>query len=654
MKRFFFLLVLLLMKGALSVFAQSGTVITTTEAAAIAAQLGQNEVTSKYYYIDGRVTRIQEVSTTYGNATFYFTDGTTELYCYRMFYLYDEKFTSSSQLQVGDTIRLYTRLKKYGTQNLLETVDGFMTNSSNLPDGLLFFTDGNLQYRRIHANDGLLVFCPEAAKQSLTELVIPATVQYEGETYTVSKIGPEGFSYCSALSSITLPNTITSIGKWAFYACSGLRSFTIPSNVTFIGKSAFYLCSGLMSITVPESVTSIDQGATFQRCTSLKTVYWNARNCSITKGSEGSYYPPFKSLNNITSFIFGDQVQSIPTDLCYGCSGLTSITLPNSLTTFGSSVFRYCSGLTAVTIPAGVTNVGDGPFSSCTSLTEIIVDEANRNYCSVDGVLFSKDKTMLVQHPSGKSGDYTIPNGVTMINAYAFDDCQFIPKLVIPNSLTSIGYGAIKNCVQLDTVISYAVTPPVIEANSFSQISSSAVLHVPYYSLGAYRANVNYVNAFAQIIGFSDVINITESSALLRWYSDKPVVQYRVGIYLNGESFASYVVDGADGHVISSQRYSPSIHKIVMDTTTSSTDYYELSIEGLNANTDYTYDISGVNAEQQQIYHEEGSFRTEGDEGILPIAADDPHRNVRKFVLDGQIFILRGDETYTITGLEVR
>ena len=101
-----------------------------------------------------------------------------------------------------------------------------------------------------------------------------------------------------------------------------------------------------------------------------------------------------------------------------------------------------CSGLTSVTIPNSVTSIGDNAFVCCSGLTSIVVDASNTAYSSQDGVLYNKAKTVLIQCPGGKSGGFTIPDSVTSIGDYAFASCTGLTSVTIPNSVTSIGDGA--------------------------------------------------------------------------------------------------------------------------------------------------------------------------------------------------------------------
>ena len=194
---------------------------------------------------------------------------------------------------------------------------------------------------------------------------------------------------------------------WYEYSNEYSGVVNIPESVTYngtiypvtsIGKYAFYYCSGLTSVTIGNSVTSIG------------------------------------------NFAFE------------GCIGLTSVTIPNSVTSIGRQAFDGCSGLTSVTIPNSVTSIGNWAFDGCSGLTEINVDENNSTYSSIDGVVFNKSQTELVCYPDGKQGAYTIPNSVTSIGKYAFEECKGLTSVTIPNSVVSIGEYAFDGCSGLTSV----------------------------------------------------------------------------------------------------------------------------------------------------------------------------------------------------------
>ena len=261
---------------------------------------------------------------------------------------------------------------------------------------------------------------------------------------SVTSIGGDAFYGCSSLTSVTIPNSVTSIGHSAFYGCSSLTSVMIPSGVTSIGDFAFYGCSSLTSVTIPDSVTSIG-GYAFDKCSSLTSV--TIPN-SVTSIREGTFY----DCSSLTSVTIPNSVTSIGYQTFYGCSSLTSVTIPNSVTSIGGYAFYNCSSLTSVMIPSGVTSIGNSAFSGCSSLTDINVDPDNKDWCSVDGVLFSKDMKKLAAFPGGRTGEYQCPDGVTSIGYYAFSGCSSLTSVTIPDSVTSIGDYAFYGCSSLKDV----------------------------------------------------------------------------------------------------------------------------------------------------------------------------------------------------------
>ena len=239
------------------------------------------------------------------------------------------------------------------------------------------------------------------------------SVNTGGETCTITGTGT-----CID-SEISIPKeidgyTVTAIAPYAFYNNSGIITVLIPEGVTSIGDKAFYNCSSLTSITIPESVITIGEEA-FSGC-----------------------------LNIVETTIPIIAVKHIPKD------NLKTLVITSG-TTIGASAFSNCTRLTRVTIPDSVTTIGQYAFYGCSSLTRIIVDENNTKYKSLDGNIYTKDGTTLIQYACGKSG-ITIPKSVTTIGQYAFFGCDSLTSIIIPDSVTSIGIGAFGGCESLTSI----------------------------------------------------------------------------------------------------------------------------------------------------------------------------------------------------------
>ena len=265
-------------------------------------------------------------------------------------------------------------------------------------------------------------------------VVIPGSVNYKGKTYSVTSIGKLAF-YKSNLTSVTLPNCVTSIGEGAFEKCSSLSSITIPESVTSIGDFAFNYCSDLTYIAIPNSVTSI-----------------------------GNY--AFSGCSSLTSVDIPNSVTSINPSAFSGCTSLTSVTIPNSVTSIGFGAFYGCSGLTSITIGSSVASIGSRAFYHCSRLKKVIVPDIAA-WCSISfttthpygdtNFLDDSNPLSIAQHlfrdEETEITDLVIPNGVTSIGFGAFSGCSSLTSVTIPNSVASIGSGAFSSCSGLTSIL---------------------------------------------------------------------------------------------------------------------------------------------------------------------------------------------------------
>ena len=327
---------------------------------------------------------------------------------------------------------------------------------------------------------------------SLTSIGGDAFLSCNNLSFIVEDGNPSYFSFDGALvdnsnhvfircpaskrGTFLIPDNVTSIERHAFSGCNGLTSIVIPSTVTLIGGFAFSDCNGLLNLTIPFGVEIID-GQAFQGCTNLI-------NITIPSSVTDIGISAFEGCTNLQYVSLSSNIKTISTRTFYGCASLKDVNIPSNVQSIGDFAFYGCSSLTNVTIPANVSSIASGAFGSCGSLLEINVESGNTHYTVNESVLFSFEGPHLVQCPGGKTGPYTIRDGVVSIRWHAFDGCAGLTSVSIPESVTSIGSNAFRGCIALLSVnIPSNVT--TIESDSFLGCSSLVEVILP--------ANLTYV-----------------------------------------------------------------------------------------------------------------------------------------------------------------
>lgn len=259
------------------------------------------------------------------------------------------------------------------------------------------------------------------------------------------KVIPYGLlANASGITSVSIPSTVETIQYAAFLQC-GLTSATIPNSVTSISQQAFYNCKDLTEVSIGSGLTSMEDGA-FRGCSSLETIDINRSN-TVYNSRFGCNAIIETATNKLivgcknTTIL--DTVTSIGSQAFFGCTGLTSINIPNNVTSIGNQAFQDCSGLTSVTLSTSITEMPWCGFQACSGLTEV-----------------------------------TIPSGVT-----------------------NVKYGCFNRCTGLKTVTVEAVTPPALGDRVFEFVNLTSI-RVPSGSVNSYKTATgwkNYYNIITEI-----------------------------------------------------------------------------------------------------------------------------------------------------------
>lgn len=429
------------------------------------------------------------------------------------------------------------------------------------------------------------------------DVTIASEVNINGKKYTVDVISDYAFYECSAISSVTVGDSVVSIGNSAFYNCLAIESLTIGNsvisigdsafagcyfmnslkigdNVASIGEDAFYGCFGLQSVKIPSSVIFFGENAFYNHRLNTVIVESNTpaklsaqvfkigktATLYVPKGCEHAYSEAeyWKEFPNIMACRKGVENVCVIGDLCYKpysktsafveahtpkiagdvtiaseinvngrkytvdaiagfafseCLGITSVTIPNSITSIGEYAFDRCYGLTSLTIPNSVTSIGDYTFIYCETFNSVNIPNsvislgrgAFYGCFGLSSVIIPNSVTSIKNdtfYACRSLTSVTIPDSVTSIGDNAFAYCESLTAIIIPSSVASIGNDVFYNCENIKAIYSLLPTPLKVESETFNYVDKkNCKLYVPVKSLDIYKTACGWKD-FVNIIGW--------------------------------------------------------------------------------------------------------------------------------------------------------
>ncbi len=542
-----------------------------------------------------------------------------------------------------------------------------------------------------------------------TTVTIPASVTYNGYTYPVTSIGTSAFEALTNLQSVTLPTSVITIGTDAFYGCTKLGSVNLEEGLTTINLRAFYNCH-LTEITVPSTVTSIGNAAFKGNPTT--TIVWKPADCSIGSDSEA----PFYSTNSqVTSFTFADGVEVVPSYICKnmnkidtivlpasvsrlgqyafmnctnlksinlpatqktlpvsfleGCTALESIELPATLTTISADAFYGCMKLANVHLHEGLTSIGLRAFYNC-HLTEITIPST---VASIGNSAFKGNPTTtIVWKPADCSigsdseapfystnsqvTSFTFADGVEVVPAYICKNMSLLDTIVLPASVNRLGQCAFMYCTNLKS-INLPATQKTLPVSFFEGCTSLESIELPatlttissdaFYNCSALKAIRNYAIT-PQTITERTVYNVNKQTCILYVPMDYIDLYQAKAVWCD---FANIIGVATD---LQFEEQTVQVSYLKQDESLHYMEAQKWQVPHAPRIEGFTFlkwqVLPGDLAEGivlQAVY--EANNPTEA-----PAVYTNPANHAQKLIKNGNVYILNGDKTYTVTGQEVK
>lgn len=403
--------------------------------------------------------------------------------------------------------------------------------------GSLFFFVSSSAVRAATSGDFEYTVNPDGISATITgytgnggEVTIPATV----DGYPVIVLGSCVFDYNDNVTHVTISEGVETIQTEAFSQSNTILTVSIPSTMSKIAADAFYNCCSVREINV-----------------SHENLYY-ASECGVLFNKDYTHLIKYPVGKTNSTYSVPGSVSHIELR-AFQSSELSTVSIPESVVDIGEQAFGYCKLITSISLPKSVENIGAGAFGFCERLKTIDVANENPFFSSIDGVLFDKHRTKLIQYPAGKENreysiplgvteigekafygcwlylqEVMIPDGVTYIRAEAFSSCNSLTSIVLPDSVTEIGEEAFGMCISL-AGISIPNSITTIKDNTFLACTGLKSVGIPKNVTSIGRRAFSSCRSLTSVMVPESVDNIDyrafhqcENLANVYFYGDAP------------------------------------------------------------------------------------------------------------------------------------
>ena len=357
-------------------------------------------------------------------------------------------------------------MDKYGKENWCNVIynENFLDENFEIDGTVLKKYKGSDSVVEIPGGITEIAYCAFEGCDTITKIIIPDSV---------TDIDFSAFEGCSNLENISIPDSITEIKHSTFSDCINLKRISLPCSLETIQSLAFNNCINLDSVQIPDSVKTIEDTA-FRNCNSLTAV-------TIPDSVEEFGAEVFQGCIGLETVKLPEGLTEIPAATFYNCENLVSVVIPESVTKIDESAFENCISLENIKLPERITKIKKDAFNGCTKLknlpeitdepdADITKDEIFDDRFEIDGTVLKKNK--------GDDTIVIIPKSITDIGYNAFENCNRITTIIIPDSITKIQSFAFNNCSNLESI---SLPDGIVEIGygAFNECSSLESITIP-------------------------------------------------------------------------------------------------------------------------------------------------------------------------------